>query len=387
MSEEATPASDVDELLSDQDTSEEPTEVADETEETSEESETDESSGEELEEEVETPDEDESEGETGRISFSKLKASFGKDVFKKMPELRHVLGREQAYTELFPTLDHAREATEAVGALNHFNELVVNGVVAPIFESLQKNAPEGSYQKFVSNFLPSLKKTDRDAYFAVAEPVVVEFLSAAMNQMVNTNNEIGITSLKNVARMIFGKPELPETRLPEAKLGLDKPDERISQKEQELLASRFADFADDTVEAATRKVRSILRHEVDPEGKLQGSYRDFVLDQIMSESTKVLKSDPQYQAKFSRLLRMAQAGDMSYKVRDALVQHFVRRMKEVSVPIRRKVLAQGTQAKSEKAPVYKNPSAKANPEGKQKLGQPKLGGTTKDDVDFLLSQR
>lgn len=383
MDEDVTPVEDSgQEALSDVD------ELLDETED----AEVDDSSGEEAEtpdeEEPEEPEveETEEEEEVGRVSFKTLKEKLGKDVFTKVPELRHILGREQAYTELYPTLDEAKSAKESVGALAYFTQLVESGVVAPILEGLQKTSGPEAYKKFVNNFLPTLRKTDRDAYFETTEPVLVEALGVALQNMEATGNKIGAASVKNVLQIIFGKPELPKTRLPEAKLDLDKPNEEVSQREQELLAQRYRDFVDETTETATIRLKALIRREVDPENKLQAPYRDFVVDRMMSELNSVLQKDPQYQTRFKKLLQQVRSGDMSYPRKKELIENFVHRAKAVFGPIKRKVLAQGQGQRTEK-PKALRPGAEttSRPKGAQKPGQPKLGGTVKDDVNFLLS--
>lgn len=364
-------------------------ELLDETEETSEESEESESDGEELEEETETPDEepeeDSTEEEVGRVSFKTLKEKLGKDVFTKVPELRHIIGREQEYTNLYPTIEDAKIAKESVGALQYFEEIVGNGVIAPILEGLQKTKGPEAYKGFVNNFLPTLKKTDRDTYLETTEPVIVEALGAALQSMEATGNQIGAKSVRNVLQIIFGKPELPKTRLPEAKLDLEAPDEKVTQREQELLTQRYMDFRDDATEAATNRLRALIRREVDPENKLQGTYREFLTDRMMSEINTVLSKDPQYQVRFKKILKAVQSGDMSYTRKKEIVESFVRRAKEVFGPIKRKVLSQSQGQKTDKLkPFRANSETTSRPKNAPKPGQPKLGGTVKDDVDFLL---
>jgi hypothetical protein len=76
---------------------------------------------------------------------------------------------------------------------------------------------------------------------------------------------------------------------------------------------------------------------------------------------------------------------MSYVRKKELINLFVERAKGVFGPIKRKVLAQGPERKKEPVKSFRAGSeTTSRPKGEQKPGQPKLGGTVKDDVNFLM---
>ena len=124
----------------------------------------------EEKEEKKEGEEEEENIELARVDYEELKKEFP-ELFKKFPSLKHAFFREQQFTELFPTVEDAKAASEAQAQLEEISETVVSGDVGAFFTSL-KNESEDGYKKFTGNFLPTLAKADKDLYLDVISPEV-----------------------------------------------------------------------------------------------------------------------------------------------------------------------------------------------------------------------
>src|SRR5439155_10245930 len=61
-----------------------------------------------------------------RPTFKEITAKYP-NLFKDFPDLREAMGREREYTELFDTVDAAKEAKEQVDDFSYLRELVESG--------------------------------------------------------------------------------------------------------------------------------------------------------------------------------------------------------------------------------------------------------------------
>src|SRR3990172_8704927 len=66
----------------------------------------------EISDKVKEEEEDEKEEEIDETTYQQIK-KVDKDIFKKVPELRSVIFREQEYTKVFPSVEDAKQAQEA----------------------------------------------------------------------------------------------------------------------------------------------------------------------------------------------------------------------------------------------------------------------------------
>jgi hypothetical protein len=82
--------------------------------------------------------ENEEEGkEEGQEEFVQRLKKIDKDVFKKIPELRSVIFREAEYTQVYPTVQEAKDSVEALDTFNHLQNDLINGNLETVFEAVE----------------------------------------------------------------------------------------------------------------------------------------------------------------------------------------------------------------------------------------------------------
>ena len=121
----------------------------------------------------EEPSEELIEASSRGIDLKKIREKFAD--FAKTPEfkeLRNAYYRESQYTELFPTLDDAREAAENNNTFEALNQsLVGRGDPTQLLEAVKGASPE-NFKKVAANFLDTLNKLDPQVYVATVDPLV-----------------------------------------------------------------------------------------------------------------------------------------------------------------------------------------------------------------------
>lgn len=176
------------ELNLDDDTSEDTDEEADES---SDEEETDEDDKDEEDPEIDLDNEDEL--ELSKIPKRKeILAKYPK-IFKDFPALDHIIHREHAFAEVFPTVNDAKSAKEAVVSFNKFQSDLLSGDIKGVLSAV-KQTDGKAFNKIVENFLTTLGDVDPSAHTPITQRVTKSILSYIHNSSSealrkNPNNE------------------------------------------------------------------------------------------------------------------------------------------------------------------------------------------------------
>lgn len=258
---------------------------------TDDEQETEEETDEEVEEQEEEPVEEE-ETEELNASFSGLKKAYP-DIFKKFPGLRNKLGREYAYSELYPTLDDARAAANKEQVFDHFNNQFNAGNAGEIIKALPdlKTA-----EKFAEGILPALRQAHPDLLTKAVDPFVRMMLNKIDKDATNSNDKNLGLAAKYISKYLYGKadiPSLPTSRSNEPDPEKEELRARLSQAQQ-IQVNNFETSVTSSVNRALAKETKTL---LDPKDTLAPKMQQMLIGQIISELNEELMSNPSHMAK------------------------------------------------------------------------------------------
>ncbi len=116
------------------------------------------------------------------------------ELFKKFPFLEKILYRDRQYSELFGSFDDAKEASERVEAFDAFESQLMSGSTEQVLREV-KETDENAFNKIIDDYLPTLAKVDKDAYFHV----VGNLNRRLIMEMVQEANDTGNDDLKQAA--------------------------------------------------------------------------------------------------------------------------------------------------------------------------------------------
>jgi len=285
--------------------------------------------GEEEDEEAkekvkEEEEEDETETESlGRPSTKTITAKYP-EFFKDFPSLRHAFFREQKFAEIFPTVEDAQEAKERVEDFESFTDLVHSGDVAGFLGTLQETDSSVA-QKFVSNFLPGLYKTNADMYFSIATPVVENFLKALYNHGVQSGNEDIKNSALQAALWGFNDVEIASSA--KSSVGASRPSAdkgTLDQERQDFYAERYVTFRADVTTGASKQLRAIVLKGFDPEEVFSADLKEILVDRVVDKIDKALESDREHMSRigslWKRAARAGYAGDWKSRITSAYLE-------------------------------------------------------------------
>src|SRR3990172_1203032 len=84
-------------------------------------------------------------------------------IFKDFPYLEVAYFRDRQFSEIFPTVDDAKEAQEKADTLDHYTSEVSSGNIEGILSTIKQGDQE-SFNRLVDNYLVTLQKVDQVAY-------------------------------------------------------------------------------------------------------------------------------------------------------------------------------------------------------------------------------
>lgn len=220
----------------------------------------------ELEQELEDPTDDKLELVTP-VSRREILKKYPQ-LFKDFPYLETAYYREQQFTEMFPTINDAREASEKSAALDGFEGDLLKGDTTTILSAMKKDSPN-SFKRIVDNYLTSLSKVDEGAYNHVIGNTVKHTIGAMIGEARRTNNE----NLQNAAlllnQFVFGTSEFkPPTNLATDTPESDNRETSAQRERKEFLQQRFQSTRGELNTRVNNRIRSTIESHIDPKGTM-----------------------------------------------------------------------------------------------------------------------
>jgi len=247
------------------------------------------------------------------------------DLFKKHPFLEKMIYRDREYTQLFGSIDDAKEVAEASETFKTFENQLLDGNTVEILKNVKEIDPK-AFDKIVDNYLPNLAKVDRDAYFDVINNVSKQLII----EMVREANESSNDELKQAAlivnQFLFGTSKFtgPKVRV------TDKPDEEKNKVDQERLdyvKERFETSRDDLQVKVDNTLRSTISEYIDPKGVMSAYVKKNAINDALKMLQNSLSKDSQLTSNLDRLWKAAFESKFSKDSLDKIKSHYLGRAK------------------------------------------------------------
>lgn len=354
--------------------SEEENEQVNENEEDSEEA--PEESEEEEQPEEEESEEDESDEQKADSLYQSLKKA---GVLKDNPELRNVLFREKAFSEVFPTVEDAKEAQAVVEVFTKYSQDMTTGNVPAILEALSK--VDGAQEAFVENFIPALEKHNRDLYLQTLYPEFKKMLKVAGR---NQDKNISIAA-RNIHYFLFGDSDTEREVKVEKKS--EKRDSSLDS-EREAFQKEVEDRFNQTVSTTSeRRLDNYIR------SAFKGSGLSKVLEDSLTHTIKTrvgneLQADNRHMGNMNSLWRQAKSAKFSKDWEDRITAAYLSRAKILVNKHRKAVMAEAKlpgvklQDKQVKRPTPNNSGG--NTTSSQKIDPRKIDLTKVKNPDLAI---
>ena len=206
------------------------------------------------------------------------------NLFKEFPYLEKAYYREQQFTEVFPTINDAKEARESKETLDRFGQELMSGNVETILRTV-KEENGNSFAKIVDDLLPTLAKVDEGAYHHLLgntiKHTIVAMVAEAKRQ---NNNETLLSAAQILNQFVFGNSEFsPPSRLSKEEKADDKTPE-LDRREQEFTRRQFETTRTDLNTRVNNSLKATIEQHIDP----RSSMTEYVKKQAVREASETL---------------------------------------------------------------------------------------------------
>jgi hypothetical protein len=307
---------------------------------------------EEIEEEEEEPKPDESKPIYNKPTIAQLKEAFP-DILKKFPALKDVYYREQAYSEVFPTIEDAKVASENDEAFRTIREGVLSGDLTGFFEGVKEADPK-SLDKIAGSILPTLNKLSPELHWKATLPVFEGLIKAVYNEGVRYgDNDMGNNlrySAEHIANFLFGQNGMEVAQgkrslIPPAPEKIEESPEAKQLKEMQ--GQRTAEFVTGTQTSMLDGLKNLVlergqhnKLKIDPDGIMTDFMKTTITEKIMQEVGKSLEADQAHMKHMRSLWTKAKEagyiGDWKSRIQTA----YLERVKSLVPGIRSRLVAE-----------------------------------------------
>ena len=297
---------------------------------------------EEQEEEKEEEEEQEEEEEEpkkipyGRPTIREIKAKYP-DFFKDFPSLRDAFFREQEYTQLFPTVEDAREAFEDIEAFRNLQDSVLSGDPKPLLDSIEQ-ADSKALGKFAASFLPSLYKRDTALYTEVVTPLFENMVRSMYQQGMTSGDSDLANAALHASKYLFDTEEVASGKKSVSRRREESPEEKeVEEQRRALNLERYQEFYKSVASEIDQSLRSIVSRDFDPDGVFTPFLKRKCIEEVIDQVGAALEADANHMAVMKSHWTRAGRNGYSRESKDKIVAAYLARARSLIPAIRDKV--------------------------------------------------
>jgi hypothetical protein len=275
----------------------------------------------ELEEDLEEPDEDKLE----LVTPVRRREILNKypNVFKDFPYLEKAYYREQQFTEYFPTIEDAKQASEATKILTNFEAEISQGNTEKLLLGLKEENPKG-FNKLVDNYLGTLLKTDKDAYTHVVGNLTKNTVRGMIQTARSENNE----ALEIAANLLYkwafntSKWEEPANLSNDADDKTDSKLDEVKNERQKLVNERFETANTELTEKLNNSLKSTIDAYIDPKDSMSAYVKKHATNECLDTLNSLIEKDSRFKSIIDRLWEKAMESNFSKDSLDTITKAF-----------------------------------------------------------------
>lgn len=259
-----------------------------------------------------------------------IKAAYP-DIFKKFPALDHIIQREHAFAEVFPTVSDARNAKTEVGNFKQFQDELLSGDIAGVLKSV-KSANPNAFTKITDGLLDTLMKVDSNSHLGITARVTKGILNhvhqTASQQLKRDPNNKQAQQLQIASELLhesifntsevtpFNEQKQTETENPEAvKLKKDRAD---------FDNVRFQAAFNTVANSVSGTLTKAVERDIDIKNLLPPYVKTRVVKEVMGELDRQLMTDTRFKNVIDKLWQRARENNFN----DENLNHIKSALKE-----------------------------------------------------------
>lgn len=223
------------------------------------------------------------------------------ELFKKFPFLEKIMYRDREYNELFGSFDDAKEIAEKSETFNRFESQLLAGNTEEILKNV-KEADSKAFNIIVDDYLPTLAKVDKEAYFHVVGNLNKRLIMEMVQEANDTNNDDLKQAALLVNQFVFGTSKFtaPVNKVEK----VDSPEHSEAEKERlAFTKERFETSRDDLQSQVDNTLRATISDYIDPKGNMSSYVKKNAVSDAMKYLNEAIASDSSVVKNLDKLWR------------------------------------------------------------------------------------
>lgn len=274
------------------------------------------------------------------------------DLFKKFPFLEKMMYRDKQYNEMFGSFDDAKEMyenyTERAETWDGFEKDLLSGKTENLLKEV-KDSDENAFKSIVDDYLTTLHKVDKDAYFHVVGNMNKRLIMEMVEEANRTENDDLKQAALLVNQFIFGSAKFT----PPSRLAAEKSEAKTDEAEVERLAfvrEQFENTRDDLQSRVDNSLRATISDYIDPKNQMSGYVKKNAVSDAMNMLSKAIAEDPSVVRNLDKLWRASFENkfskDSQGKIQSYYLSQAKRHLKNVILKARAEALKDSTPSNS-----------------------------------------
>lgn len=298
---------------------EEPT-VEDLTEDEDVEDQTDE--GDETDEGEESEETDEADAPIqGKPTLKAIKEAFP-GIFKKFPELKASLFRDQEFSKYHATPEDASIAATKADNYDRLESTLVQGSPDLLMSELAENNPK-AFKEVAMNWLPKLREIDEKLFISATEPVLEELIFLAFKHGEKTGDKNLAMSARHLANFIFANGgEIPDISKKQQKEP-NPAEVQLQQERAQWAQTRFQEADGEIFNFVTSSLDQTIRQGLDPSGTMPERMKASIVQDVINEMNAQLAKDPVHARRMQGLWKRAAGDAYSRQSKESIVNTYL----------------------------------------------------------------
>lgn len=248
-------------------------------------------------------------------------------LFKDFPQLENSYYRDQQFTEMFGTINDAKQVAEKASTLDKFEGEIMDGSIGTVLKAVREENPN-SFHKLVDGYLTALAEVDERAYIHVIGNMTKHTIMAMVKEARRSNNDNLQSAAQILNQFVFGSSDFVHpTNLskenPEEKEQTTKQDKR----EQEFMARQFTVAKDDLDGRVNNTIRNTIEAHIDPRQSMSDYVRKNATKDALETLGGILSRDTKFKSLTDKLWERCYQDNYSKESVDRIRSAFLSKAK------------------------------------------------------------
>lgn len=219
-------------------------------------------------------------------------------ILKKFPALRNSFYRERAFSEVFPTVQDAKDAKESIEQFNEVQGELLSGNIEGTLQRV-KATNEKAFNKIAAGILDSLVKVDPNSHLGVTRQVtkgVLNYLyTAASNTLKKDPNNKQAEQLQIATELIhdalYNTREVTPDQVQRVIEQEDPERAKFNAERESFEKSRYTTAFNSVSSKINNVLTNAVSKEIDPRSSLPPYVKSNLVKDVMAECDRQLMGD------------------------------------------------------------------------------------------------